>query len=106
MYEMQCSACRSQYSVHVQKLNKTDHLTSTRTMTLPSSGMFILIINNDNHPHTNLTIIRQQRRTMNPAMTALVVKPGHPLNTGCDAPPGHHGVDDMIAFRTCFANAV
>lgn len=68
--------------------------------------MFVIIINHDNHPHTDLAVIRQQRCTVDPAMTTLVVELGHPLDTGCDASPGFHGVDNVIAFWACFADAV
>jgi hypothetical protein len=60
--------------------------------------MFIFSINNNNHPNTNLPIIRQQRRTMNPTIVALIIKLGHPLDARRDTPPGNHGVQYIIAF--------
>lgn len=68
---------------------------------VPLNRLLLIIINHNNHPDTNLPVIRQQGRTMNPAIASLVTtKLRHPLDTRRDAAARHHSVENVIPLGT------
>ena len=61
----------------------------------------IIIINNNNHPHPNQAIIRQQGRTMQPPIATLGVVFRHPPDPRRHAAADHHGFVEAITFWRC-----
>lgn len=75
-----------------------------RPVTLPSHKMLLLIIHNNNHPHANLPIIRQQRRTMDPAVSSTIAESRDPLDSSSNTATCHHSMQDTVPLFTCIAN--
>jgi hypothetical protein len=50
-----------------------------------------LVIDHHHHPNTDLTIIGQQGRAMNPTMATPILKAIHPLDSRRDTSASHHG---------------
>lgn len=72
---------------------------------LPFYRFLLIIINDNDYPYTNLTIMCHQWCAMNPAVPSLATtKLRQPLDTRCDAPASHHGVDNMVTLRAWVAN--
>lgn len=73
---------------------------------MPLDRILIIIINDNNYPNTNLTIMRHQRRTMNPPIPSLITtKFRHPLDTRRDAPTSHHSVENVVALGAWVADS-
>lgn len=64
---------------------------STRPIAFPSDKVLLFVINHHYHPNTNLTIIGQQWRAMNPTIATVILKAIHPLNSRRDTSASHHG---------------
>lgn len=74
---------------------------------MPSNRILLIIINHNHHPHTNLPVVRQQRRTMDPTVPALITTElRNPLDARSDTASGHHSVENMITLSTRVADAV
>jgi hypothetical protein len=65
-------------------------------LSAPIDNLFLIIVNNNNHPHTNLTITRVQRCTVNPAITALGAESRNPLDSRCHTAPLLHRLYEFI----------
>lgn len=67
----------------------------------------LIIINDNNHPDTNLPVIRQQRRTVNPPIPTLITAElRNPLDARRNTATGHHGTENVIALHTRLSNTV
>lgn len=73
---------------------------------MPLDRILIIVINNNNYPNTNLTIMRHQRCTMNPPIPSLATtKLRHPLDTRGDASTSHHSVENVVALGAWVADS-
>lgn len=52
----------------------------------PSLIAALLVVDNDDHPHPDLALVADQRRTMNPFILALLIAPANPSNFCRNAP--------------------
>jgi hypothetical protein len=64
---------------------------STRPIAFPSDKILFFVMDHHYHPNTNLTIIGQQWRAVNPMVTTLITKAIHPLDSCSDTSTSHHG---------------
>lgn len=69
-----------------------------RPITFPSDNFLFLVINQNHYPDTNFTIIGQQWRTINPAITPLVIEAIYPLDSRRDTSTSHHGTENTFTL--------
>lgn len=66
----------------------------------------LLIVNNDHHPHSDLTIAADQRCAMDPFVAAVLVGFGYPSDIGRDAPTFSKSGSKLFANSIGTANFV
>lgn len=70
------------------------------------AARLIFVVNNHDHPDTNLTIVSKERCAVDPAIPSLVTaEAGPPLDASCNTATRHHGVEDAVTLFPGVTNA-